>query len=160
MKNNTIIGLIGSLTIMLVISGIAIGGDMWPGTVDEKLAGTKESVKVVDMTSFRESYVEKDYDMIIDVREAEEYAEGHVTGAVNIPRGLIEFEIWKAIGYPEEADMKKEIYVYCKEGHRALLCTKTLQNLGFSNVTAVEMEIADWLKGGYPLEAMYWGLED
>ncbi len=44
--------------------------------------------------------VDEDEGLVIDVREPREYAMGHVPGAVNIPRGVLEFNIWKTMGYP------------------------------------------------------------
>ena len=40
--------------------------------------------------------------VLLDVREGEEFKAGHVPGAVNIPRGLLEFRIWKLFGYPAQ----------------------------------------------------------
>jgi rhodanese-related sulfurtransferase len=86
------------------------------------------------------------------VRESNEYSEGHVNGAINIPRGVVEFKIWKVVGYPEHTDTAKTIYLYCKTGGRAALATQSLQELGFTNLTAVKMQMADWEKAGYPTE--------
>ena len=47
--------------------------------------------------------------------------------------------------------MNKQIYLYCKTGGRCTLAAKTLQDLGFTNVTAVVMLFEDWKKAGYPV---------
>jgi rhodanese-related sulfurtransferase len=79
---------------------------------------------------------------LIDVREDYEYKAGHIPGTVNIPRGLLEFRIWKALGYPKAVDMNTTIYVQCRTGGRATLAADDLKRIGFTNVTAVVMPIA------------------
>jgi rhodanese-related sulfurtransferase len=43
------------------------------------------------------------------------------------------------------------LYLYCSWGSRSLLAARSLQQLGLSNVTAVDMRLADWLAAGYPV---------
>jgi len=74
-----------------------------------------------------------------------------VPGTVNIPRGTLEFSIWKRLGYPAKVDMNKKIYVQCLTGGRATLAAKQLQDIGFTNVTAVIMDLRVWAKDGNPL---------
>ena len=89
--------------------------------------------------------------VVWDARSAKEYAEGHITGAVNVPRGLLEFTIWEHVGFPKNVDKSKQLTLYCKTGGRCALATKTLMDLGFTNVTSADMLIADWQKAGYPM---------
>ncbi|MDH5571559.1 MAG: rhodanese-like domain-containing protein, partial [Gammaproteobacteria bacterium] len=89
--------------------------------------------------------------LIIDVREPEEYYSGYIHGAINIPRGLVEFRVWKELGFPEKINKEKQIYLYCKLSGRSALAAKALNQLGLSNVTAVDMTMADWKAAGYPL---------
>ena len=86
------------------------------------------------------------------VRNENEFEDGFVPGAVNVPRGLIEFRIWKLAGFPDKTDMAKKMTLYCASGGRCALATKTLMELGFTNVTSVDMMFADWVKAGYPVE--------
>jgi len=65
----------------------------------------------------------------IDVRSAEEYANGHVSSAVNIPYT----EILARIGEVTE-DKDALIYVYCRSGRRSGIARETLEENGFSNV--------------------------
>ena len=76
--------------------------------------------------------------VVIDVREPAEYQAGAVPAAVNIPRGMIEFQVATACTEPELA-----ILIYCKSGGRAVLAAKTLAEMGYPNVTAVEGAIDD-----------------
>ena len=89
--------------------------------------------------------------LIVDVREPGEYADGHIPGAISVPRGLIEFRIWPHVGFPNNTDMHKTMTLYCASGARCALAAKSLQDLGFSNVTAADMWIEEWVGAGYPL---------
>jgi rhodanese-related sulfurtransferase len=89
--------------------------------------------------------------LIIDVRQEDEFEDGFVPGAINVPRGLIEFRIWKQVGFPNATDMNKQMTLYCLTGGRCALATKTLQDLGFTNVSSVDMMWDNWVKAGYPV---------
>lgn len=66
-----------------------------------------------------------------------------MAGAVNLPRGLVEFGVWKLVGFPDKTDQGQKITVYCKTGGRAALATKTLRDLGFTSVTAFDGKFED-----------------
>lgn len=123
----------------------------YPASVKELVANTRKQVKTIDMATFKGIVDTRAPVLIVDVRESEEFAEGHVPGAVNVPRGLLEFTIWSEVGFPDKTDMNRQMYLYCKTGGRCTLAAKSLQDLGFTNVTAVVMQIAEWKKAGYPL---------
>jgi rhodanese-related sulfurtransferase len=126
---------------------------LWPESVDKYVANAKKAVTVIDMLAFKKIAGSKGDAVILDVREPDEFKAGHVTGAVNVPRGLVEFRVWKSVfAYPAKTDFKKKIYIYCASGGRAILTTKTLKDLGFTSVTAVDMKFADWIKAGNPVE--------
>ena len=103
------------------------------------------------MATFKSGFDKNDLGLIIDVREPGEYADGYIPGAVNVPRGVIELRIWAYVGFPDKTDMSKKITLYCGSGVRCILAAKSLQDLGFSDVTAADMRIDDWAKEGYPL---------
>ena len=71
---------------------------------------------------------EKDY-IILDVRRPDEYAEGHIPGAINVPN--------EAIGTAEIAELPDKsqlILVYCRSGRRSKEAAGKLANLGYTNV--------------------------
>jgi len=73
---------------------------------------------------------------VVDVREPAEYIAGHVPGAVNIPRGVLEFEIdgHPAVNFvkdPALAHRELPIVVYCRSGGRSALAAEALKRLGF-----------------------------
>jgi rhodanese-related sulfurtransferase len=155
MKKKAALLMFAILAVCLILPTSITAGkadEKWTLLVNETVAKAKKSVKLVDMSKFKKVVDKKKYDLIIDVREPGEYAKGHVTGAINIPRGLIEFKIWSKVGFPENTDTGKKIYIYCKTGGRASLATKSLKDLGFTKVKAVNMKIADWIEAGHPIE--------
>ena len=64
---------------------------------------------------------------------------------------MLEFRIWKQLGFPSKVDMNRKIYVQCQTGGRATLAAKQLQDVGFTNVIAVIMNFEEWQKKGNPL---------
>ena len=125
----------------------------WPESIDQYVGEAKKTVTVIDKETFKKVLDKKGDIVILDVREPDEFKAGHVPGAINIPRGLVEFRIWKAVaGYPTATNTGKKIYIYCASGGRAVLATKSLKQVGFTDVTAVDMKFADWIKASYPIE--------
>ena len=84
---------------------------------------------------------------IIDVREADEYAQGHLADAMNIPRGVLEFKIADNI-----ADKNTPIMVYCKTGGRAALSAQVLGELGYCHVKSIEGGYEAWEQAGKPTQ--------
>jgi len=87
------------------------------------------------------------YKVILDVRDANEFRAGHVPGAINISRGLLEFQITGKV-----ADKSTPILVYCKTGGRGALAGQTLQGMGYTNVSNMDGGWVGWEKAGYPVE--------
>jgi len=141
---------------LLAVPGLLFSQWSWaqgyPQEVTELVSRAKAQVSTVDMNTFRAGLNQKSLGLIIDVREPAEFAEGHVPGAINIPRGLIEFRIWSHVGYPERLDRSRKITIYCGSGARAALAAKSLRDLNFSDVSAADMKFEDWKKAGYPLD--------
>ncbi|MBX3331695.1 MAG: hypothetical protein KF722_14900 [Nitrospira sp.] len=71
-------------------------------------------------------------------------------GAINIPRGVIESQIWDHVGVPDKADMERPIIPQCQGGRRASLAAQSLEELGFTQTTAVIMNLEDWQKASNP----------
>lgn len=86
--------------------------------------------------------------LIIDVREPEEYRQGHLPAAINIPRGLLEFRI---SGEPALQDCARPLVVYCKTSGRAALAASVLQQMGFSDVTSIAGGYDAWAAAGLPV---------
>ena len=79
--------------------------------------------------------------MILDVREYDEYAAGHLPGAINIPRGVLEFKIGMV---PEAADKEAPLLLYCRTSGRAALSAVQLQKLGYARVVSMAGGFEQW----------------
>ena len=123
----------------------------YPPSIGEMIAKTKSQIKTVKMAEFKAALDRNDVGLLIDVRNENEFEDGFVPGAVNVPRGLIEFRIWKLVGFPDNTRMDTKMTLYCATGGRCALATKSLQDLGFTNATSVDMRFDDWVKAGYPV---------
>lgn len=86
--------------------------------------------------------------VILDVREPNEYLAGHIPGAVNIPRGVLEFNV---SGYLQERDQPGMVYLYCRSGGRGALAADTMQELGYGEVCSVEGGFEAWKNAGLPV---------
>lgn len=92
--------------------------------------------------------VVRDADLIVDVREADEFYQGHVPGAVNIPRGLLEF---KFSATPEFDARDLNILLYCKTSGRAALAAKSLADMGYLRVRSIAGGYDAWVEAGKPI---------
>lgn len=84
--------------------------------------------------------------VILDVRTREEYAEGHIEGAINIPYDELEGRSSEL-----ELSLEDELVVYCRSGRRAAVAEATLFELGYTNLKDLEGSILKWTEAGYPL---------
>lgn len=139
------------LAAALLLPGLGSSAD-FPASVSQLVANAKKAIKTVNMAEFKAMYDIKDAGLLIDVRDPDEFATGHIPGAVNVSRGTLEFKLWKMVGGHEKPDLNKKITLYCASGGRCALATKSLRDLGFTNATAVDMKLSDWKKAGYPFE--------
>ena len=135
----------------IALTSPALAQANWPDIVTSYLASVRKTVKTMDEKGYLQVVKNPNGALILDVREPAEFAAGHVPGAVNIPRGLVEFQIYKHLGYPNKVDTARKIYVQCASGGRATLAAASLKRIGFKNVTAVLINWADWEKGGNPV---------
>ncbi len=90
----------------------------------------------------------RDADLLIDVREASEYAAGHIPGAVNLSRGTLEFRM---SSNPDFAPRDLRIVLYCKTSGRAALCASALKEMGYQNVQSIAGGFDGWAAAGRPV---------
>jgi rhodanese-related sulfurtransferase len=133
-----------------VICQPGFAAENWPDSVDQYVAQIRKTIDTTEMDGYLAVVNNPNGALLVDVREETEFKAGHVPGTVNVSRGRLEFRIWKPLGYPGKVEMNRKIYVQCATGGRATLAAKQLRDIGFTNVTAVVMELADWQKKGYP----------
>jgi rhodanese-related sulfurtransferase len=121
-----------------------------PPVVTQKIRAAQKQVKTIGMEEYRKVVESPGETLIVDVREPNEFAAGHVPGAINLPRGVLEFQIWKQVGFPANLDLGRSIILQCQSGNRASLAAQSLTDLGFTHTTAVVMSLDDWQKAGHP----------
>ena len=137
---NRTIRLFIALAALVALSAPALAAENWPDSVNNYVAQVRKTIKTTDMDGYLAVVKNSAGAILLDVREENEFKAGHVPGAINIPRGLLEsWQIWKSLGYPNKVDTNRKIYVQCVSGNRATLATRDLKNIGFTNATAVIM---------------------
>ena len=84
---------------------------------------------------------------LVDVREQDEWAGGHLPGAVHLGKGVIERDIEKTI-----SDTDAAIVLYCGGGYRSALVADNLQQMGYGNVASMDGGFTAWRDAGFPIE--------
>lgn len=85
--------------------------------------------------------------ILLDVREADEYARGHLPGCLLIPRGVLEGQAPQMI-----RETGAELIVYCGSGMRSALAADLLQQMGYTNVRSMMGGFRDWSQIGGPVD--------
>jgi molybdopterin/thiamine biosynthesis adenylyltransferase/rhodanese-related sulfurtransferase len=81
---------------------------------------------------------------LLDVREREEYREGHLDGALSLPRGFLEMRVEEAV-----PDKSAPVIAYCAGGVRSLIAARTLKEMGYENVVSMSGGYTAWKNAGY-----------
>lgn len=84
--------------------------------------------------------------VVVDVREDNEWARGHIPGAVHLGKGVIERDIEKAI-----PDKETPLVLYCGGGFRSALAADNLQKMGYRNVISMDGGWRGWTESGFPV---------
>ncbi len=93
-----------------------------------------------------------DHVVFLDVREPVEW-EHHIAGAVQVPRGLLEFAADPASPrHKPELDPTRRVIVYCRSGARASLAALTLKTLGYERAANLEGGFSAWKEAGLPTD--------
>ena len=90
----------------------------------------------------------READVLIDVREADEFAAGHVPGAIHLSRGMLEF---KMSANPELGARDLSIMLYCKTSGRAALAARALHEMGYLKVQSIAGGFDAWAAAGKPV---------
>ncbi|MBX6325722.1 MAG: sulfurtransferase [Chthoniobacterales bacterium] len=84
--------------------------------------------------------------VMIDVREKEEWDQGHIPGALHMSRGTIELDIEEKIPDPETM-----VICHCGGGGRSALAAESLQRMGYKNVRSMAGGFKAWKAAGLPV---------
>lgn len=113
-------------------------------TIHELMARLRSHIKEVrpaEVNSMREA----DRSLVlIDVRERDEVEQGHIPGAIHIPRGFLELRIENTV-----PDRQTRIVTYCGGGTRSLLAAESLQRLGYEDVASMVGGFTMWRNEGH-----------
>lgn len=115
-------------------------------TAHDLVAAAKARIQEVAVDQAEQAI--READVLIDVREADEYATGHVPGAVLIPRGMLEFRLSNTPAM-EPRDLK--FVLYCKTSGRAALAACALHEMGYLNVRSIAGGFDAWVEAGKPV---------
>ena len=127
-----------------------------PLSSSQMLAEARKVVPEITAAQAKERLDSGQVDLILDVRNPNEWDKGHIPGAVLVPRGLLEWYADPASPYakPElTANRDAHIVVHCAAGARSLLAAETLKKMGYPNVTSMAGGFTDWSAQGFPVES-------
>lgn len=82
--------------------------------------------------------------VLLDVRESDEWRQGHLEGALPLPRGFLEIKVETAV-----PNKDTPIIAYCAGGVRSLLAAKAMKEMGYQNVSSMAGGYAAWKNGGF-----------
>src|SRR5437868_7874810 len=85
--------------------------------------------------------------VLVDVREKYEWNEGHIPGAIHVPRGFLELQIEEAV-----PDKSKKVVLYCAGGVRSLIAGNTLKQMGYKDPISMSGGFGQWKGNGYEFE--------
>ena len=115
-------------------------------TAHDLVAQAKMSINEVSLGDAPHAI--QDADLLLDVREADEFANGHIPGAIHISRGLLEF---KLSNDPILSARDLKIVLYCKNSGRAALASKSLHEVGYINIQSIAGGFDAWAQAGNPI---------
>ena len=110
----------------------------------EFLSKVKSEIDEIDSSQARERLEDA---LFVDIREQDEWDEGHIPGALHIPRGNLESRIEGLV-----PDHDRELVVYCAGGSRSAFGAKSLGELGYTNVVSLAGGYTDWKRNGFELD--------
>ncbi len=113
----------------------------------ELLQQVKSEIDEVDAAEARALLDGPAPPVLVDIREHDEWSEGHIPGAVHVTRGYFESRIEAAA-----PDKSRPVLLYCSAGHRSAFSAKALQELGYEHASSLAGGFTDWKRNGFPVE--------
>lgn len=115
-------------------------------TAHDLVAAAKARVQEVALDHAEQAI--READVLVDVREAEEFAAGHLGDTMHISRGMLEFK-FSANPVLQPRDLK--VVLYCKTSGRAALAAAVLHDMGYLNVQSIAGGFDAWAAAGKPV---------
>jgi molybdopterin/thiamine biosynthesis adenylyltransferase/rhodanese-related sulfurtransferase len=116
-----------------------------PKTYQEILDEARKAVPEVTADEVKRAADSKSGTILLDVREKEEFRDGHLAGAISVPRGFLEMQVEGKV-----ADKSAPVITYCQSGVRSLLAGRILKEMGYTNVRSMGGGFGAWKNGGFP----------
>jgi rhodanese-related sulfurtransferase len=107
----------------------------------------KSRIREADFREIKRRLDQREKLTLVDVREDNEWARGHLPGAVHLGKGIIERDVEEA--FP---DKETTLVLYCGGGFRSALVADNLQKMGYTNVISMDGGWRGWTSAGYPVE--------
>lgn len=107
----------------------------------------KSQIQQADFHEIKRRLDSREKLTLVDVREDNEWARGHLPGAVHLGKGVIERDIEET--FP---DKDAALVLYCGGGFRSALAADNLQKMGYTNVISMDGGWRGWTTAGYPIE--------
>jgi molybdopterin/thiamine biosynthesis adenylyltransferase/rhodanese-related sulfurtransferase len=116
-------------------------------TYRELLRQIKSEIDEVDSADARALLDGPEPPVLVDIRENDEWDEGHIPGAVHVGRGHFEARIEAAA-----PDKSRPVLLYCSAGNRSAFASKTLEELGYERVASLSDGFTGWKRNGFPVQ--------
>jgi molybdopterin/thiamine biosynthesis adenylyltransferase/rhodanese-related sulfurtransferase len=113
-------------------------------TYRELLARVRSEIDEISTIDAHERLRSSSAPLFVDVREPDEWDEGHIPGAVHVSRGRLESRIEGLI-----PDKSRPLVLYCSVGARSAFATKMLLEMGYEDVVNLDGGFADWKRNGF-----------
>ncbi|MFZ0333968.1 MAG: rhodanese-like domain-containing protein [Candidatus Acidiferrales bacterium] len=107
---------------------------------------TKTRVKEADFRDVKKRLDAGEKMIIVDTREDNEWARGHIPNAIHLGKGVIERDIEQTI-----PDKNAPLVLYCGGGFRSALAADNLQKMGYKNVISMDGGWRGWTEAGFPV---------
>jgi rhodanese-related sulfurtransferase len=115
-------------------------------TAEDLVAAARRRIREISPAEVREPL---DRALILDALEPEEFATGRLPGAVNLPRGVLEFRIDSRPAFQNRKET--EIVLYCQTGGRSVLASDVLLQLEWGKAVSMAGGFKGWSEGGHPI---------
>ena len=105
----------------------------------------KKNVKETNVADVKRRSDAGERFLLVDVRQDNEWANGHLPGAVHLGKGIIERDIVQ-----RAPDPSAKLILYCGGGFRSALAAENLQKMGYTNVESMDGGWRGWVEAGLP----------
>lgn len=128
-----------TISFLMLIFIVGCSNEVQHRTLEDMIANAKSQVDAISVEKFKSMIDHGENHIIIDCRQASDFIVGHVPGAINIPRGLLEFS-------NKISDRRSKIIIYNYDDGGSALCSEALLKLKYHDVSMIENGWNEWSK--------------